>query len=70
MLEIDPTQRPVYHQIQEVLDHFWSIQSEDPESSIKGESLNIQQADKKIIFTSQEERPFFRNLATISSQIK
>jgi hypothetical protein len=40
------------------------------ESSVKGESLNIVAGEKKIIFTSQEERGVFRNLATLNSQQK
>lgn len=37
---------------------------------MRGESLNIIAGEKKIIFTSQEDRGVFRNLATINSQLK
>jgi aconitase B len=78
MLAMDASQRPAYHEIQHLLDDFWSRQEEEGghpiqlqlESSVKGESLNIQPEEKKIIFTSQEDRGVFRNLATINSQLK
>jgi hypothetical protein len=75
MLSINPIDRPAYHEIQRLLDNFWANQSitdQKIESSVKnGESLAIQgEIEKKIIFTSQEDRGVYNNLATVNSHQK